>query len=630
MDSSLKTPTSYFKKSLKRLEKEDSLLMYQLLRSSPLHLEFCSTRTNELNLKHVEENKSYYYHSPVSARQEAEKWFQALDLHSATVIFVYGVGLGYYYEAAQPWLKQHPQHTLIFLEDCLEVIYRLCETELGYQLLKDPQARLIYFRDHQDNRPLFNELSWTYFESSFIVSYLKLYQEQKPDACAELKAFLIFDIKRKKAFIKEYLTFSLPFYRNFYANLLQLPNSYEGNALFGQFPQIPAIICGAGPSLSKNMDQLSALKDHALLFAGGSALNALIQKGITPHFGVALDPNQTQYSRVAVAQSYDLPFFYRQRLYHEALEAIKGPRLYLNGASGHLIAQWFEEQLDIEGESLDEGHNVVNFSIQIAKALGCNPIILVGVDLAFTNERFYADSVMENLHLTEADLSQTESEEFKSIIRQDIEGKPVRTLWKWIFESEWTSEFARNHPEITVINATEGGIGFKGIPNVTLQEATQQFLKQSHKGLVTYIDQIISQHAFTDIQQEHISQLIQQLKGSLKTCEILFSRLLEALDRLAIDIKQGVDFSSDLQTTEILILESDLESEIAYQYVLEMFHQVYVRSRHRERHELESPKRRQASKKTALKKLNLRKQEIIFLRDAAQVNQELIQLALKK
>ena len=38
---------------------------------------------------------------PISALNEAQEWFQSLDLHLATVIFVYGIGLGYYYEAAK-------------------------------------------------------------------------------------------------------------------------------------------------------------------------------------------------------------------------------------------------------------------------------------------------------------------------------------------------------------------------------------------------------------------------------------------------------------------------------------------------------------------------------------------------
>ena len=41
--------------------------------------------------------------------------------------------------------------------------------------------------------------------------------------------------------------------------------------------------------------------------------------------------------------------------------------------------------------------------------------------------------------------------------RNDIHGNPVYTLWKWITEAKWISDFAENHPELTILNATEGG-----------------------------------------------------------------------------------------------------------------------------------------------------------------------------
>ena len=135
--------------------------------------------------------------------------------------------------------------------------------------------------------------------------------------------------------------------------MLQLPHAYNGNGLFECFKDVPAIICGAGPSLDKNIDLLARLKDKALIFAGSTALNALIGKKILPHFGAAIDPHIHQYSRVAAAEPFPYPFFYRNRLYHEALLAISGPRLYLTGDGGYATGNWFEKMLDIEGEDLE-------------------------------------------------------------------------------------------------------------------------------------------------------------------------------------------------------------------------------------------------------------------------------------
>ena len=46
-----------------------------------------------------------------------------------------------------------------------------------------------------------------------------------------------------------------------------------------------------------------------------------------------------------------------------------------------------------------------------------------------------------------------------------------------------------------MINATEGGLGFKGIPNISLQEAAERFLKEP-QAKINLIDQEIQKHAF--------------------------------------------------------------------------------------------------------------------------------------
>ncbi len=51
----------------------------------------------------------------------------------------------------------------------------------------------------------------------------------------------------------EYLSGQRGFLSNFYLNLFYLPDSQKGDALFGKFQRIPAIICGAGPSLQKRI-----------------------------------------------------------------------------------------------------------------------------------------------------------------------------------------------------------------------------------------------------------------------------------------------------------------------------------------------------------------------------------------
>lgn len=617
----------YFKKNLKILQKMNAFLAYHVEAVDPSGIEFCLTQQDELNLQRIHEGKTYHYHSLQSAKKEAEEWFQSLDLHTATTIFVYGIGLGYYYAAAQEWLKQHPHHALIFLEEDLNVIHRLCETELGWHLLKNPQVQLVYFRSRVEDKTIFNELSWTYFDSPFVISSLKLYKTFNPEACLQMAHEISYDLVQKKALVDEYLQYGIAFFRNYYHNMLELPRAYSGNALFNCFENVPAIICGAGPSLNKNIDLLAGLQKQALLFAGSSSLNALIPKGIIPHFGVAIDPNKAQYSRVEVAQHHQIPFFYRNRLYYEALTAIKGPRLYLTGAGGYEISRWFEEQLNIEGDDLDEGNNVVNFSIEIAQALGCNPIILVGVDLAFTDQHHYADGVMEDLHLTEEDLKTDDDFESRPLLREDLNGKPVYTLWKWLTESEWIADFAEKHPEITLINATEGGIGFKDVPNQSLHLVVGNYLKESQEKINT-INSEIEKHALAHVTEQRLKTLFIEMQTSLDHCIVYLSRLMEEVERMTEDIKDGKTVPDELQTVEGMMLEKELEKEIGYHALLDTFNEIYIRLKHRDIQDLRSTKRRISKKVRSLKKLEIQRERLVFLRDTARINRELIQRAL--
>lgn len=585
-------------KNLSLLRRTNTKLAFQIAHTDPSALEFCSTEQNETNLKRVYEGKTYFYHSPKGASQEAKEWAQRTDLNHATVIFVYGIGLGYYFLAAQEWLEKDKNRVLIFLEEDLGVLHRLLETETGSVILRHPQVKIYTFNDVLEDHEIFNEISWTYLFCPFIISSLSLYQEVNPEGFSKLSHRIAHDAVQKKALVDEYLQYGVAFFRNFYPNLLELPKAFWGNGLFGKFKNTPAIICGAGPSLNKNIETLGTLTENALIFAGSSSLKALLSKNVIPHFAAAIDPNSAQLERVEIAQGHSIPFFYRNRLFHRALNAIEGPRLYLSGSGGYEVAEWFENELGLEGETLDEGHNVINMSLSIAHALGCNPIIFVGVDLAYTDNQIYADGVMSNSQMT------NEETDFDStpILKEDINGNPVKTLWKWVTEAEWISEFAKQHPELTIINATEGGLGFKDIPNSNLSEVVKRHLMKS-SDLYTRVHQEIEKNKLpSTVNKQHIEELMGVMQASLNRCIQHFDQLIGM---------QAEDLNAQL-------IEMAIEEEIAYRYILDVFNMIFLRVHHRSI---------LAAKDDSQKKIDLHVRRLQFLKDVARVNSELIKMS---
>ena len=557
--------------------------------------------------------------------QEAQAHFAELDLHKVQVLYVYGIGQGAFYEAARPWLKKDQRHRLVFLEDDLGVLISFFQTELATRLLQDSHVQLLHFENLNDTEAVFEVLYWNFALTRIVVTALPSYAKDHAELYGKLRHKITYDAAVKNALVDEYLRYGGAFFINFYQNMLSLPGSYLGNKTFGTFRKVPAIICGAGPSLAKSLPILKDFMDKALVFAGGSALNALNAAGLQPHLGAGIDPNPAQFERLSGNQAFEVPFYYRNRMYHDAFEMIRGPRLYITGCGGYDVSDYFEERLKIEHEFLDEGHNVINFCLQMALQLGCNPIIFVGMDLAFTGMQSYAPGVEENVQFDPESYVDIDDFDAKPLLLKDIYGDPLYTLWKWVAEADWIGEFAKEHPELTILNATEGGLGFPGVPNFALKEVAEQYLEREYP-ISDRLQSEIQNSRMPRVTFPKVTKLMHELRESLVRCISGLDILLEETKSTLNQIKMDKQLPVNLQSGRAALVETDLAEEVGFQYVLEIFNQVQARLYNRNLQELKQATER----KRFVTKLQINEKRFIFLRDVAKVNVGLIDLALER
>lgn len=204
--------------------------------------------------------------------------------------------------------------------------------------------------------------------------------------------------------------------RNLLDNLAHMDALYLAKDLEGAFRGIPAIICGAGPSLEKAVDKLRELPNRALIMAGGAGISALEHFGITPHFIAGIDPYPAK-ERLQLKKSQHLPFFFQGRVASDLLKEMHGPKIWV-APSGHFpMEEWIADSLGLPLEKFDGGWNVATFLTALACHLGCDPVILVGVDLSGED---YAGQVMKG------------------------EG-PKRD---WSIAAEWLTQFKKQHPQV--------------------------------------------------------------------------------------------------------------------------------------------------------------------------------------
>ena len=551
----------------------------------PSNVSFCTAESGMTNLKRERGGKTEYLHSQTDPVSEAKTWFGSLHLRNVQVIYIYGIGLGYGYDAAKEWLFQKNDRFLVFIEEDPQVVRCFLETERCHDLLNDGHSFLFLAEDKGKSISQFNKIVQLFADKKILLTGLDSETKSNPQKYMEYWSKISFMNSVHSQWRAESHTHGVVYFRNCFLNYLDLANSFLGNKLFGKFTAlkgVPAIICGAGPSLDKNIEMISQLSNRALIFAGGTALNALSAKNILPHFGIGIDPNVTHFNRLVMNEAYEIPFFYRMRMLHEALEMVHGDKLYITGGAGYAITEWMEDKLGITKElgsnqpELSEGFNVLNFSLALARALGCNPIICVGIDLAYSPERAsYAGGIPSHpIHGRKEDF-RTRNLSEEVVIKNNIYGQPVYTLWKWIGESSWYTQYALRHPEIKIINATEGGIGFNSIDNMTLADVVKTYMTKEYD-LAALVHCEIQQSRFEEnVSREEVKKLFLMLKKSLVVC----CNKLHALVDLY--TKESERQEKDVPTLEGEIKQNleDLQQEDAYKAILQKLeegHQIHI------------------------------------------------------
>lgn len=529
---------------------------------------FCKTgKKQELNLVHSD---GYHLHDPKNIDAEARQFLIRFDPLKIEWLLIYGVGLGYYYKALESWLHSDPKRRVVFAEDDPDVLKAFLSTEIAGKLLDDPQADVIFYDPVNFNIEEFDGLIQAFLFHPDFVGSLDSYHTNKREDFERFKMLFEFYIHAQEAVTAEYLKKGSEFLNSFYNNVLHLDESYNGTAFFDQFKGIPAIICSAGPSLQKNIELLKTLKNKAVIIAGGTAMNALNGFECVPHFGCGVDPFSFHYSRIISNTAFETPFFYRSRMNKEAVRAVHGPKLYLPGATGYPIAEHIDEQLGYSSLELEEGANVINLSLAIAKSLGCNPLIIVGLDLAYTDGMSYSPSLKTHAiyDVREQFITKLPYEEL--LLVHDIYGQPVYSLMKWMIESNWYSTFAKNNPDIKLLNCTEGGIGFQGGETMSLREAADKYLTKTYDFDALIASILSSQAAAKAPSLERIKEALNKHSDSLKNCKALLQDFYARHSDLW---KEKIPSPSpDLQE-----LEEKLAQESAYTQFLQVFDEFYLR-----------------------------------------------------
>jgi hypothetical protein len=464
------------------------------------------------------------------------------DLADVDVLIVFGSGI----EAAptvSSWLKKGKSRFLVLIEPQEELFLRA----KGSSLAQDPKIRLFYFKKGDEG--IFQQIAWEFVFLRFGFAVADpTFQETAEECFLQLEHYhrgvdlLASDCEDQ----------GLKVLSNAMNNLFLLPRSKLGTSLAGKCAGMPAIICGAGPSLNEAIPLLATLKDRALFIAGGSALPALNAQGIQPHLAAGLDP-QPPPARFLQQENFETPFFYQGRFCHHLLQKVHAPLFWMPDSGSYPLEGWANAECGLFAERFDGGWTVANFCTAIAAHLGCSQVIFVGMDFSCGPSGVYASKMAAEEHQGEL----IELEKGKLYSRKD-----------WLMAAEWTGAFAQKNPHIQWFNASATGIDLPGIPRKSLDEISESLLEQRWD-MPACVHTLVATAASSDAPLEKIQDVRNRVKVSFEKSLLLCDALLKIWE------KQFPN--SPLELGEYVLLESDLEQEVCSRYFLTPLWNVWKR-----------------------------------------------------
>lgn len=183
--------------------------------------------------------------------------------------------------------------------------------------------------------------------------------------------------------------FSKIWLKNYLENIPQLINSNIINNYKNIFKNKPAIIISAGPSLDKNLQFLKGHEDKFIIIAVGRSLNATQKYGIKIDFTAIIDGGEDMYNVFKDSLNTEVPLLFNELSNSKIIEKYIGEKIFFSTME---FEKSDKEILDFEPITLFQGGSVAHACIDFAKILGCSCIILMGQDLAYTDDKIHASN----------------------------------------------------------------------------------------------------------------------------------------------------------------------------------------------------------------------------------------------
>jgi hypothetical protein len=424
-----------------------------------------------------DDGRGIYVHSRYRPLEEAAKFLDSLPAVDNPTFFIGGLGLGYHLLEFE---RRHDRPMLIVAEDDAGLLKAaLCLHDFSGLI---DSGRLILLTS-TDKNALHRKLSTCNANVLLGLQIVALPHTRRYHARfhEQMRRLLTDFVSVARTNLVTLLKNARITFKNIALNL----PAYLGNrgieVLEGKAAGYPAIVVAAGPSLARNLAQLGPLRERAVIISVQTVLRLLHALRIMPHFVTSLDFHEvsTEFFR-GIDDVGDCALIAEPKATWHVLDMFRGNKRVL----WHKFYDTLLQEHGPARRSLRPGTTVAHLAFYLAQHLGCDPIIFVGQDLAFSEGMFYMPgSPIERIWQPELNRFQTiEMKQWERIARnrpilrttKDIHGRDTyNDELLFTYREQFESDIAAAPQRI--IQASEGGVPLAGAEVMPLRAAAERY-----------------------------------------------------------------------------------------------------------------------------------------------------------
>ncbi|RNB53849.1 DUF115 domain-containing protein [Brevibacillus gelatini] len=491
-----------------------------------IRLETAKTQVPTLAV-HVETGWNYI-HSKYDPVAEAERFVSSFqEVEPNQHVLFYGVGLGYHIEE---FLKRNPEVSFSIYEPNISIFRKFLAC---FDLNKwQPNKKLLHVMTENGSEDLrVNLRKFTHFldkevKTVILSSYDRIYREQTQKFVEEFRE----SIYENKEIIATRLIFSKREAVNGFKNLpymLKSPNILHGHK--GIFKNKPAIIVAAGPSLNDEYENLKKIKKEGLayIFSVGSAVNSLISNGIYPDAAFSYDGsvmNAKVFEKIVEENITDIPLIFGSTIGYETVENYPGKLISFFVKNDSIVDFLIKPKNDEQVLVTERLTTISSIAMSVLHQIGCSPIILVGQNLGYRGDEYYANGISY--------IDTKTTQEQKETARQvkDVYGNTIlssRGHTEMRLEME---KFIQSIQPVTILNATKGGAHIEGTEFIPLERIMSEQLQRQDKingDWLTELEDVL------EVDQDYLKRQYRILNQSCQELGKIFRRFTDLLDEMS-------------------------------------------------------------------------------------------------